>query len=270
MTTTRPGIFTTVITAYVDAGRAFGVLWAPALMALSLFIVAQFCALVGAKYLADGYLGKILLKEAIELSGFALIVPFLISLHRYIILGETTHTYEFITQWPRVSRFAGWLLVFGLAASVPWLIQIINVVTQPAVVYYTGPTPPESVDVISKRTVVMIVVTLFVVVTRLMIVLPAIATDARGASLRNAFADTQGHAGYVTGATFLSLLPLAIPFVLFLFLMRQLFNSWALFYLVLTITSFIAITLAAAIASRLYLALGDRLNRPSVSATPVT
>ena len=257
----RPSMIGIITAAYADLVRVLNVLWAPAIMALCLFIAAQFSALVAAKLLGETALTKIVLKQAVELAGYALIAPFLIALHRFILLDEATQRYEFTTAWPRVSRFAGWLVLIGLITSVPLLIQMINFVSQPSVVYYTGPTPPAPVEIISRPVTLLTSVLALLATARLMILLPAIAVDARGATLANALADTHGNVSYLVRVSLLCTLSLLLPLGLLLLVLHQAFRdfaTWPVVHLALTIARFSAIVLAATLASRLLLALGNR------------
>jgi len=257
----RPSMIAIISAAYADLARVLNALWAPAIMALCLFIAAQFSALAAAKLLGETALAKIMLKQAIDLAGYALIAPFLIALHRFILLDEATQRYEFTTAWPRVSRFAGWLVLIGLITSIPLVIQMINFVSQPSIVYYTGATPPAPVDVISRPATLVVSVLALLATARLMILLPAIAIDARGATLANALSDTNGNVSYLARVSFLCAVSLLLPLGLFLLILHHVlrdFATWQVVYLALTIVRFFAIALAAALASRLLLALGNR------------
>ena len=151
--------------------------------------------------------------------------------------------------------------MLGLIASVPFVISILT--TQTGVVYYTVRPAPEAAA-IAKLLMFAIVIAMFIAVTRLMIMLPAAAADARGVTLNSALADTRHNAGRIAGAAFLSVLPLICFFLATAFLARHALPSRVaslVIYPMLKVTSFAAIALAAALASRVYLTLGDRLNQ---------
>ena len=105
-TSTRLPVVATIIAAYWDFGRVLKVLWAPALMALALFIAAQFSGVACVRLWRSSYVGAMLLKELIDLGSLVLIAPFLIALHRFIQFGKITRTYEFTTHGPRLRAFA--------------------------------------------------------------------------------------------------------------------------------------------------------------------
>jgi hypothetical protein len=106
-------------------------------------------------------------------------------------------------------------------------------------------------------------VTLLVLTLRASILFPAIAVDAAGVTWRNAMDDSRHHAGHI----FVLLVVASIPFLLatiVILRMKAVMDSLsgALLALALTDIALVAYTaMAVALASRLYLALGDRLNQ---------
>ena len=103
----------------------------------------------------------------------------------------------------------------------------------------------------------------YAIVTRMMIILAAAATDARNVSVGNALADTRGNVFYIVLATFLCGVPLSIALFLLFGAMQLLpFTAKALAaYLLINLALFVTLTLGACIASRVYQAMGDHLNR---------
>jgi hypothetical protein len=259
MTATRLSVLALFVAAYWDLHRAVKALWPVAIMAFCLFIAAQFSAVLCVRLLKGPYIQVMLLKELIELASLVLIAPFVIALHRFIQLGETTHAYEFTTSGARMARFVGWLLFVGALVAIPSL-KIITAKTGP--VYYTG-NHFVPADTITDRIMFVLVAAVFLMVMRLMIVLPAAAVDAPGTGLSNALADSSGHVGRIAAAGFLCLAPLACLFVMIAFPLRSLAGpGWVglLIYSTLKICTFAGIALAAALASRIYLGVGDRLK----------
>jgi hypothetical protein len=89
----------------------------------------------------------------------------------------------------------------------------------------------------------------------------------RNLSVGNAFANTRGNAFYIVLATFLCGIPLsAAVFLLFGAMQLLPFTAKALAaYLTLNLSFFVTLTLGACIASRVYQAMGDSLNRAPAS-----
>jgi hypothetical protein len=268
MTATRPNFIALIIAAYWDLDRVFRALWAPALMAFALFVAAQFSSLLLAGVFARTFIAKMVIAQAIELGALVLIAPFLIAVHRFILVGETARIHEIASAGPRVGRFAFWLVLLGLVASLPFMFTIFTLETAP--VYYTAqaPRPPAATGIARELVTFALSVAAFVAVTRLMILLPAAAVEAPGADPSNAFADTRGNTGYIAFGTFLCVLPLLCLWLLAALTLPQILPWQAAglaSYFTLKVMLFIALALGAGIASRVYLALGDRLNRPAAA-----
>jgi hypothetical protein len=149
---------------------------------------AAFFALIGAiPAISDNRM----LAEVFDLMGTFVLVPFEIAIYCLLISGEAASGYRFDISTVRFQRMLGWTAGFWLLANIP--------------LYLPGAVAPsDGAEVIIS--VVLFALVIFAVL-RLTIFLPAIAVDAPGASVRNAFADTGGHTWLIVKAYFVTVLP---------------------------------------------------------------
>lgn len=105
----------------------------------------------------------------------------------------------------------------------------------------------------------------FMMIQQLLVLFPAVAVDAPGIAWQNAVRDTRLHVWYVL---FVSILPF-VPIGLLGLAVMPLFRLWpgtlaglTVNMLWLSAVLLAALVLGAVIASRLYQAFGDRLNKP--------
>jgi hypothetical protein len=186
-----------------------------------------------------------------------LLTPCMIAAHRFIILGEVTPRYRLEPRAPRFQLFFLW----SLALSLGYWVPSFGLAVLPQVMPYA---------LVAGSALFIVAVFAVIVSFRLMILFPAVAVDAPGATWDNALADTKGHVWRMLFITLLSGLPAGIALIAVLALVASagligegtpgvagVFLSALLDGAVGTI----GLTLAIAIASRLYEQLGDRVNR---------
>ena len=149
---------------------------------------AVFFALIGTiPAIADNRM----LAEVFDLMGTFVLVPFEIAICRLLISGEAASGYRFDISTVRFQRMLAWNAGFWLLWKIP--LHLPGAVA-----------PSDGAEVIIS--VVLFALVIFAVL-RLTILLPAIAVDAPGASVRNAFADTSGRTWLIVKAYFATLLP---------------------------------------------------------------
>jgi hypothetical protein len=182
-----------------------------------------------------------------------LLTPFLIAVHRYIILDEVTPHYILAPQQKRFLRFFAWTLVPALVLAAGSFIQYLLAAAE---------LPARAV---SLGAGVALIVGVFVIL-RLMILFPAIAVDAPGASARNAFADSKGFFWDMFFICLVAMLPLVVLTMLLVVLEYplELRGSVPILWTVLEVTDktlveLVAFPLYVAIASRIFHALGERV-----------
>lgn len=182
-----------------------------------------------------------------------LLTPFLIAVHRFIILDEVAPRYMLAPLAPRFLRFFGWTLVPALVLLAGSFIQyLLSAAVLPA-------------RAVSLGAGVALVAGVFVIL-RLMILFPAIAVDAPGASARNAFADSKGFFWDMFFICLVAMLPLVVLTMLMVVLEYplELRGSVPALWTVLevtdkTVVELVAYPLYVAIASRIFHALGKQV-----------
>ena len=189
-----------------------------------------------------------------------LLTPFLIAVHRFVILGETGR-YTLAPGEHRFQLFFMWSIAMSLLAwAPPFLLWAVKVES----------TPGGALSLALGSVVYIIVAT--IISLRLIILFPAIAVDAPGATWRNAMADTKGSVWRILFIGLVAALPL-IGLALLLGLIA--FSLGAPREIARASIGWIAVTsvfdamfgvfgftLAVVVASRLYNELGNRVNQP--------
>jgi hypothetical protein len=134
-----------------------------------------------------------LLRDILDCIRDVLLVPFDIAIYRLLILGEVTSRYGFGLN-TRFQRIAGWTI--GL-----WLLNNIALHVMSLV------TPSDFI-----KTIVILAawIASIAVAIRIAILFPAIASDARGATIRSALADTRGRVWFILKASLIVFLPLMV------------------------------------------------------------
>jgi hypothetical protein len=165
---------------------------------------------------------------------YALVTPFFIAVHRFIVLGEVTRGYRLDWRQRRYQLFFGWAFAVYLLSELPMLM---------------GKLPGHWMI-----TLLAVTMTIFgwVAFFRSIILFPAIAVDAPGATLRQAFEDTSGHGWFAFIVPF-------IPSGLIVAMVVPPASSSPPVVVLLGLMTMFWITLAVVIASRIYLCFGNRV-----------
>jgi hypothetical protein len=185
-----------------------------------------------------------------------LLAPIVAAIHRFIILEETTKAYALPLGEPEFRRFFGWLLVIELLGGLPLdflgLMQALNISAVASTVAF-----------------VVAVIAALALMLRLSILPPAIAVGAPGARPAQALADTKGYALRIFAIFLLALIPWLIAGGLagIALLGRGIEARGsvpAMIGLLLgSVVQTAALTLMAAIASLLFIALAVQVRRPA-------
>jgi hypothetical protein len=184
-----------------------------------------------------------------------LITPFLIAVHRFILLDQVTGHYVLAPQEPRFLRFFGWSLAITALSLFPTVVQT----------WLAALATPELLTVV--LTLALMIVCFFLTF-RLTILFPAVAVDAAGATAANAYADSKGNVWRIFFIFLFAILPFAV-FALGLYFLGLISTAKDTSPLriagqiVSAIVGVPAYALFVAIASRIFQALGERVNRPS-------
>jgi hypothetical protein len=183
-----------------------------------------------------------------------LITPFLIAVHRFILLHQATGQYALAPQEPRFLRFFGWSLVITTLSLIPALLQSwLGALGIP--------------DLLTVMLTFVLLIGCFFLTFRLTILFPAIAVDAAGATAANAYADSKGNVWRIFFIFLLTMLPF-VALALVLYFLGLISNAKDVSPLRIAgqiLSAAIGVPVYAlfvAVASRLFQALGERVNKP--------
>ncbi len=237
-----PRVLDAVKRAYRDLLDVYQSLANLAVMALILSLVVSAIGFFLTRF-GFGLFGQ-LVRLAVHIGLGFVMAPYLIAVHRFILLGKLTARYEFDIGDLRLQRFLGWTVVFALLSAAPTILSRIL------------PLP----GLLRAVLAVGIAIAVVIVTVRLIVVLPAVAVDSERVTWQNAMADTQGYAGRI----FLICLLAGLPVGLAAIVLSAIFASAGFFMLgaalIQSAGGIIAASLAVVIASRVYEALGDRVR----------
>jgi hypothetical protein len=258
MSAHKPPVLQTVKTAYRDVGRVIHAM--PILVGSMIAILIAF-NLAGLFILPASTPGSfrsplyvLILLAAAAVQSF-LTTPFLIAVHRFILLHQLTGQYALAPQESRFFRFFCWSLVITALSLFPSVLQAgLGALGSPRA--FTGVLT------------LAIMIVCFFLTFRLTILFPAIAIDAPGATAAHAYADSKGNVWRIFSIFFLAILPfIALVFGLFFLGLispaRDISPLKIGEKIVSAIVGVPVYALFVAVASRLFQALGDRLNLPS-------
>jgi hypothetical protein len=246
MSPERPSVFAAAATGYRDAGRAAR---AMPFLALTLFGISVALAplnlLVERMIPAESLFGR----DIMSIVANFLFTPFIIAVHRYVILGEVTTRYRLDPFSVRFQLFFGWLVVVVV------LSRISNALAH-------APLPPH---VLVYVPVFVLWAAVAVLITRMVILFPAIAVAAPGATWHNAVRDTKGHFWYITFVILAAMLP-GLTVVAAVAVSGSLLLGSRLAPLFIFLVAFgasaVIVTVFVAVVSRLYQLLGNQVNQP--------
>jgi len=186
------------------------------------------------------------------------VTPLAIAIFRFILADETTREYAIALKEPRFVRFFAW----SVALSSLWLIPTI-------IDYVTSIDDP-----VSWVAWAVALLVYFIAMLRLVILFPAIALDAPGATVANSVADTKGHVLNILFIYLVALLTLSVAVVLWLVLVVVLSMvtpgaitegdppGWAL-AAIIAVAELAFTSLLVGIDARIFQALADRVLRLS-------
>jgi hypothetical protein len=239
---------------YRDVVRVLRAMPWLACVALLVLLATSTADFVIARYVPLGPITQFLKEASLRVAESFFLTPILIAVHRFIILDQRTERYVIEPRHPRFERFFVWsLLIWVFTASMSYVVLPLARVDSSLMTSFT-------ITLIAFGAIVFVSL-------RLTILFPAIAVDAPGATVSNAFADSQGH---VLGILFISLVA-TIPVAAYIFIVGTLLASTkaatglrAESYVVVVLgasAQLIGYVLLVAMASRVFQALADRVLR---------
>jgi hypothetical protein len=174
------------------------------------------------------------------------LTPYLIAVHRFILIDEVTTHYALDPQAPRFMRFFAWTVALSALGSAVAMIHGILVLI--------GLGQSLALTVLFILMVVVIFIGL-----RLTILFPAIAVDAPGATAENAFADTKGHAWGILLIGAVVILPFLVVGIVAVVATLPTPGSPAVVIVTAVVAGVVGVPLFVAIASRIFQALADQV-----------
>lgn len=205
-----------------------------------------------------------------------LLTLYFVAVHRFVILGEVAPHYPLVFE-RRNRRF----FLSGLLLSLLWVVPMMLVIPVVLAFHYAGMLSTFS-WALAVACLGMIVL-FAALITRLSVLLPAIAVDAPGANWSNAYSDTKGYVLRIFMAYTVGLMLIVLAGAL----------AFAVVWLVATIVgiamlsastaavlarvgvhvamaafSVLYMTFFVALASRVFQAVADRLTAPKLAVRP--
>jgi hypothetical protein len=180
--------------AWSDAAQATAVLSTSFVIAIVANAVGDVIALLSLRGRADDSIGAILVTFLIGVAQVFFMAPYLIAVHRLIVLDEVAPSYWANFGGQRFQHFFGWCVAFIGAASGALLIVRLSPIG----------------DDLAGVVYALIGIALIVFTIRLALIYPAIAVDAPGATAVNALADSHGHGWRIFALAFAAVLPIAL------------------------------------------------------------
>lgn len=247
MATPGPSIPQAASLAWRDTTAVFRALTAQVWIVLPISVVIAFVQRLSPQSEAPFATGPLLLGFVVGCVQAFLLTPYLIAVHRFIILGETATPYRLEPRAHRFQLFFLWSVVLSMFYWVP--------------AFALGALPRTTgTMLVGSLLLLAIFVAAVIVSTRLIILFPAIAVDAPGATWGNAMADTKGHFWRILLISMLATLPVLVGMIAVALLAGE--ALWVVAAPLEGAMSVVLMTLAVAVASRLYEQLGDRVKQP--------
>ena len=181
-----------------------------------------------------------------------LLAPLAIAVHRMVLLGETTDRYTLDLSSLRYRRF----VVFGILVTLLWMLPSILIDLEP----HSSTGLSTAFDIL----VFVLLIVLAIVTLRRIILFPAIAVDAPGATWSNARNDTKGHSWRVLFIFVCALLPLVVMAIPLTLVGRPHFGAPGKFVLAIVRPGLqiFGLAVCAAAASHLFKAYASRMINP--------
>ena len=184
----------------------------------------------------------------IAMGKYWLLTPFFIAVHRFILIDEADDHYRLDPQNPRFARFFTWSLALWLMLALPGLA------VRSLAVPFSMISPTTAMSALACLCVVAVIVGL-----RLIVLFPAIAVDAPGATPANASADMHGYALDVFLICVLAILPIVAVETAVVGAGAPSFAG----QVVDTLANLVIRVLMIVVASRAFQSIGNRVLRPA-------
>jgi hypothetical protein len=239
-----------VTLSYADvwrAARAMPVLFGcAALISLAVTVVVQ---LLPHRLESGPVFGTLsaIIENAVQ---YFCLTPIMIAIHRFIIRGEATRNYTVDFNDKAFLPFFAWAMALSLIFSLVFALnELLNVGRGHATIVTVG-----VVAVLACLAAVWLPL-------RLMVLFPAIAVGANGATAANAFADTKGYGLRLFAIVILASIPVIVAGVLIVLVLgRGAMTRGSVLFVVGDVLSALmgtfVMAISVVIASHVYLAIG--------------
>jgi hypothetical protein len=249
----RLPVMPTLIAAYRDWGRTLNAMRAITLSAIIILTAISVGAEFVPRRLSEQQLFGVALGLAQDAIWAFLLAPFVIALHRFVILGEIAPAYTLPIDEPAFLIFFGWLFALKVFVGLPFdllgALEALNWSLRATTLAF--PVAHVAVAFVSLR---------------LSILLPACAVEAPSATPSRALADTSGEALRIFALFFLALLPWLAADIASVFLLGpgvQITGTLRamISFVMGGILQTIMLSLATVIASYAFMALAAQVKR---------
>jgi hypothetical protein len=200
-------------------------------------------------------LGVEILSFVVGLVQGFLLTPAAIAVHRFVLLGERETSYRLEPGNPRFRRFFFFTVVLQIFIAIPSALVAV--------------LPIRSGSTASGVILVVFGLIAVIMMLRTLILFPAIAADAPGADLSNAVRDSKGHSWrilFIVIAVAIPIIAVYMPMFYWLWWPEgPSLGGTAVLVVVEAAEAVIGTAAYAAVASRLFMALADRLSGPRIA-----
>jgi hypothetical protein len=244
----QPSVFESAVTAWRDAFTAISKM--PVVLGTAFTMMLSIAAVNHALMPREFGIGSVLLGIVVGLAQALLLTPAAIAVHRFIVLGERAGVYRIEPANPRFRRFFLFAFIVEMMLSASFAVGVVMNLFSGIAAVFAG---------------FILFVVAAILTLRTLILFPAIAVDAQGAEWINAIGDSKGH----TWRIFFAVVLVSIP-VIAIGLLESIWLDGSAKPTALSLATLLPIQAAsnvlgviacAALASRLFMTLADRLAR---------
>jgi hypothetical protein len=250
-----PSIISTAIRGWQDAFAALSrmpAMFGIAIAALCILNILTLTLFTDA--LTDTTLGAEIVSFLFGVVQGFLLTPLAIAIHRFVLLDETANGYALSASDPRFMRFFLFTVLVQILMLLPSAFMAVSLATD------------GTLAAILSFVFLVLFIVVVILMTRMLILFPAIAVDAPGAAWSNALADSKGHSWrifFIVGVTGLPAIMIAFPVVFMMLGGSQGSAARIAVSLIQSVVGALSLAAFAAVASHLYAAFAARLGRPA-------
>ncbi len=254
MAAAKPPIIGTSVAAWSDAFSVISAMPLVVGIALAIMIVVSLLgfALMPNAYVLGATPWVLVFTVVFSIVQALLIAPLAIVVHRYVLLGEVTDRYPLDPSSARYMRFVSFAILIKLLGVIPSILEA----------FMPDPRQSPGLAAMIGMALLVLLVVIVIVVVRRVILFPAIAIDAPGATWTNARRDTKGsswRAFFIFVCVAVPAIIISVP--LWYVMLRSGFGAGSrlMFAIVGSVVEIPTLCAFAAAASHIYQARADSL-----------